>query len=184
MFRLKPLSPLWFRSFVNSLVIRGADGVVVVLPRFQGLTDMEPAVERAYREIWPDATLHFIDADVLTEVRPAVYYDSVDRRAYGSVRQADFGVVDFCQALLESRLANRQLGDGHLMGCDDFVIVALRIGRPQTIGAIQSARGLLQLGIQPTEIGFGQVIGSLGFLHGDFKLLSVDLKKYRVLRNA
>lgn len=64
---LKPQSPLWYRSFVNSLVIRDADGVVVLLPRFQGLTDMEPEVERAYRKIWPDATLHFIDADVLTE---------------------------------------------------------------------------------------------------------------------
>jgi agmatine/peptidylarginine deiminase len=65
--RLKPQSPLWYRSFVNSLVIRSSDGVVVLIPRFQGVTDMEPEVERAYREVWPDATLHFIDADVLTE---------------------------------------------------------------------------------------------------------------------
>ena len=65
--RLKPLSPVFYRSYLNSVFINGANGGVVLVPRFRGLEFMEKDVEQCYRQAYPGVGIRFIPADVLVE---------------------------------------------------------------------------------------------------------------------
>jgi agmatine/peptidylarginine deiminase len=65
---LKPATTAVYRSFLNSVVLNAGSGrSAVLIPRFTGLEHMEPAVTRAYREAFPGADLHFINADAMVE---------------------------------------------------------------------------------------------------------------------
>jgi agmatine/peptidylarginine deiminase len=66
--RLKPLSTVVYRSFLNSVFInRGRGHSVVLVPTFSGLRGMESRVREAYHRAYPGADVHFINADALAE---------------------------------------------------------------------------------------------------------------------
>lgn len=66
--RVKPLAPVLYRSFLNSVYLNGGAGPSAVLvPRFSGLEAMEPAVARAYRRAYPGAEIRFIESDIMAE---------------------------------------------------------------------------------------------------------------------
>lgn len=57
-----------YRSFLNSVVLNGAEGrSAVLVPSFSGLERMEGTVEAAYRRAFPGADIHFLNADALAE---------------------------------------------------------------------------------------------------------------------
>lgn len=65
--KVKPLSPVIYRSFLNSVFINGGSNhSAVLVPRFTGLEGMERSVERAYHRAYPGADVYFISADSLT----------------------------------------------------------------------------------------------------------------------
>lgn len=64
--RFTPVSTAVYRSFVNSVFLNGGTGPSAVLvPRFAGFEHLEPAVKNAYRQAYPGAEIHFINADPL-----------------------------------------------------------------------------------------------------------------------
>lgn len=63
---VKPLSTVMYRSFLNSVYLDSGEGsAAVLIPAFEGLEEMEAAVEAAYRRAYPGADIHFVHADAL-----------------------------------------------------------------------------------------------------------------------
>lgn len=56
-----------YRSFLNSVVLRGEKATGVLIPTHSGIELMEQRVASAYRQAFPNATLHFINCDAVNE---------------------------------------------------------------------------------------------------------------------